>query len=183
MYAPGKLTEFAVVPADVGNNSRIGWRPRGDGDRLWGCDQRRWGNALTWTPSSAFPGSSDRAFIGSNYPGGSAGTANVSLGADQSVNSLYVGYGSVTDTGTLNLAGHKLNVGSQIDLGYNGGSGTIVEGGGSFSTPSLYLYSGNSLALGASDTVASLYLSTSSLLTTAAGGNVAGLVSLDLGTR
>jgi len=125
-----------------------------------------WGSASTWTPSSGFPGSGDNALIGSTYPAGAAATASVTLGGSQSVSSLYLGYGSATSSGTLNLAGNYLNVISGLYLGDSGGSGTIIENGGSFSTPNLYLYSGNSLVLGASDTVtSSVSLSTSSTLT------------------
>ena len=142
-----------------------------------------WGNALTWTPSSAFPGSSDNAYIGSNYPAGATATASVTLGGSQLVNNLYLGYGSPTSSGTLNLAGNYLNVLSSLNLGDGGGSGTIVENGGSFSTPNLYLYSGNSLALGASDTVtSSMNLSMSSQAATTAAGNVSGSVNLYTGS-
>ena len=82
-----------------------------------------WGNALTWTPSSAFPGSSDNAYIGSNYPAGATATASVTLGGSQLVNNLYLGYGSPTSSGTLNLAGNYLNVLSSLNLGDGGGAG------------------------------------------------------------
>ena len=51
-----EASEFVVVPADSGNNSRIGWWPRGDGDRLWGCDQRRLGERLDLDPVVGLPG-------------------------------------------------------------------------------------------------------------------------------
>ena len=88
-----------------------------------------------------------------------------------------------TSSGTLNLAGNYWNVLSSLNLGDGGGSGTIVENGGSFSTPNLYLYSGNSLALGASDTVtSSMNLSMSSQAATTAAGNVSGSVNLYTGS-
>ncbi len=132
-----------------------------------------WGNALTWTPSSGVPAGADNAYIGSTYPAGSAGTAAVTLGAAQSVNNLYVGYGNASMSGTLNLAGNHLSVNSGFNLGQSGGSAAIVHGGGYFTTPSLNVYSGNSLALVASDAVTStVTLSNSSHLTTAATANI-----------
>ncbi len=139
-----------------------------------------WSNALTWTPSSSFPGSGDNAYIGSTYPNGSAGAESVTLGGSQSVNNLDLGFGSATSSGTLNLAGNHLTVNGTFFLGSSGGSGTVIHNGGSFSTPNLSLNSGNSLTLGASDTVTStLTLNGSSQLTTASSGNVTGSVSLE----
>ena len=137
------------------------WRSR--------CYQRPMGQAaVTWTSSSGGPpAGSDNAYIGSPYPAGSAGTATVTLGGGQSVNYLYLGYGTAASNGTLNLAGNHLTVNSILYFGLNGGSGTIVHNGGYFSTPNLNLYNGNSIVLAASDTVTSaLTLSNSSQLTT-----------------
>src|SRR5580658_4355927 len=52
-----------------------------------------WEISSTWYPSGV-PGSSDYAFIGSNEPEtfNSAGTASVTLAANQSVYDVYVGY-------------------------------------------------------------------------------------------
>ena len=76
-----------------------------------------WGNALTWTPSSAFPGSSDNAYIGSNHPAGAVAAASVTLGGSQSVSNLYVGYGAAANSGTLDLAGNHLTVNSGLNFG------------------------------------------------------------------
>jgi len=134
-----------------------------------------WGNAATWT-ASGVPGGSDNAFLGSSYPPGSAAAATVTLDADESIETLFLGNDS---NGTLNLAGHQLTVNSQLILGNNGGSGTIVHNGGSFSTPNLSLYSSNSLVFGIGDTVSSnVTVSGSSLLTTTAAGNVSGYLSV-----
>ena len=145
-----------------------------------------WNNAAIWTssggpgvPSNVGPLEYDNAYIGSNYPGGAAATAYVALGGDQTVYNLYLGYGSGTSSGTLDLAGNQLAVSAGIYLGWNGGSGTIIENGGSFSTPSLSLASSNSLALGAGDAVANnVSLDNASQLTTSAVGNAAGSVSV-----
>ncbi len=72
-----------------------------------------------------------------------------------------------------------MTVNSYLYFGQNGGTGTIVENGGYFTTPNLYLYSGNSLVLGASDTVtSSLNLYNGAQATTTAAGNVSSGVTL-----
>ena len=85
---------------------------------------------------------------------------------------MYLGYGSGTN-GTLDLAGNTLTIGGSLVLGQSSGTGTLVEGGGSFTAANAYVYNGNSLSLGASDAVSFLQLSGSSGTTTATG-NVTG---------
>ena len=127
-----------------------------------------WSNPAIWTPQ-AVPGSSDNAYI---YSTNTGGPAYVALGGNQSVNNLYVGvYG-----GTLDLCGHDLTVNSGLNIQ---GSGTIVENGGSFSTPYLEIDSGNSFALGAGDTVGTLAVNEGSRVTTTASGNVTDEVDVD----
>ena len=140
-----------------------------------------WSHAAIWTPSGV-PGSGDTVVIGGAYLAGSAGTATVTLGSDQSVAQLYLGsyYGSRPGIGALNLAGHQLTLATQLVLGAGGGSGTIVHNGGSFSTPTLDLYTANSLVLAAGDTVSgSLGLYGSSTLTLGAPMNLSGNLDLE----
>jgi fibronectin-binding autotransporter adhesin len=138
-----------------------------------------WEISSTWSPMGV-PGSSDYAFIGSNEPEifNSAGTASVTLAADQEVYDVYVGYftgttGTLSTSGTLDLGGYTLTA-NQISIGQIGASGTIIHDGGSFSTPYLNVYSGNSLALAANDTISTLAtLDLGAQLTTASSGNIA----------
>ena len=81
------------------------------------------------------------------------------------------------------MAGHQLTANGGLAIGYSGGSGTIIDNGGSFSTPNLGVYSSNSLVLGAGDTVTSTQgIYNSSQATTTAAGNVTGNVSLFSGS-
>ena len=140
-----------------------------------------WSNAAIWTPAGGPPGTSDQALVGSTYPGGAAATASVSLGGDQSVNYLYLGYGAAT-SGTLNLAGHALTVNSTIYLGTSGGSAAIVHNGGTFSTYYLNLDAGNSFTFAAGDTSNGLSITDTSQVTTAGVSNVGVSVGVDLGS-
>ena len=142
-------------------------------------------NLPVWISSGGYgsPGSGDNAYIGSTYPTNSWLTASITLAGSQSVNNLYLGYGNVVSSGTLYLDGYKLAVGSGLYFGQSGGSGTIIENGGSFSTPNLTLSSSNSLVLGVGDTVSSsVSLNNGSHLTTTTSASVTGAVSLSTGS-
>ena len=140
-----------------------------------------WTNVAIWNPAGGPPGNGDRAFIGTTYPGG-AGAANVSLGGDQTVDSVFLGYAQGTN-GTLNLAGHALTVNSQIGLGVGGGSAAIVHNGGAFSTTYFNVDSGNSFTFAAGDSSTILGLTDSSLVTTAGTSNVISSASVDYGSK
>ena len=130
-----------------------------------------WNNSSTWTTGTP-PGSSNNVYIGSsNQPSGTAKIATVTLTQAQSAGNVYLGYGSGTN-GTLDLAGNALTITGSLVIGQNGGTGTLNEGGGSFTAASADVYNGNSLNFGASDVVSSLLLSGGSTAMTAATGNI-----------
>ncbi len=115
-------------------------------------------------------GANDYAYIGSiNAEMGAAGSAIVTLSGSQSVDNVVLGYGLGT-SGTLNLAGYPLTVGSTIFLGQSGvGIGVIEHNGGYFNTQYLDIFNGNSLVMAASDSVmANVSLFGGSQLTTGA---------------
>jgi autotransporter-associated beta strand protein len=140
-----------------------------------------WTNPAIWTPAGGPPDIIDDAYIGSNYPGGAAAAANVSLGGNQTVNNVFVGYGAATSSGTLNLAGNALTVDSTFGVGQSGGKGTIVHNGGWFSTPNFNIDGGSSIILTNSDSITSnLNISDTSQVTTASVGNVGNSAAVDL---
>src|SRR5271157_5229513 len=80
-----------------------------------------WNNASIWTAGTV-PGSSNNVYIGSTYPSGAASTATVALTANESAANVYLGNGSGT-SGTLNLGGNTLTIGSDLVIGQSGGTG------------------------------------------------------------
>jgi hypothetical protein len=139
-----------------------------------------WNNAAIWTTGTV-PGASNNVFIGSNYPGGAALSATVTLTQNQSAATLYLGYGAGTN-GTLNLGANNLAA-TTIWIGQGGGTGTITNAGGSFTTQNMYLASGNSYTFGAADQVTSTFeLQNASTATTAAAGNATGYVDVYSGS-
>jgi hypothetical protein len=133
-----------------------------------------WNDPSVWTTDSV-PGSSNSVYIGSNTPPGAAPIATITLTADESADDLYLG-ALLLDNGTLDLGGNTLTISNDLVIGMGGGSGTINEGGGSFTAASMTL-NGNSFTFGASDQVASLAVVGANATTTAAG-NVTGGVSV-----
>jgi fibronectin-binding autotransporter adhesin len=146
-----------------------------------------WENASTWT-GGAVPNSSNNVYIGSTYPAGAAGTATVTLTAAESANNVNVGYGSPTN-GTLDLGGNTLTVTGGLNIGQFGGTGTLNEGGGSFTASNLLIYNNNSLTLGTADVTSTIDIEIGATLTTAAtgnitsGGSVANAATLNLGAN
>ena len=96
-----------------------------------------WETASIWTGGTV-PGSSNNVYNGSTYPSGAAATATVTLTASESANNVYLGNGSGT-SGTLNLGGNTLTIGNDLIIGQNSGTGTLNEGGGSFTATNLYM--------------------------------------------
>ena len=142
-----------------------------------------WNSPSTWTPS-AVPGSSDTAYIGSIYPGGAAATATVMLTQNQQANTVVLGYGAGT-SGTLDLGNFKLTA-NALYLGFNGGTGAVDRGTGSFDVGALRL-SGSTLLMSASDQTRGnlgdgLFLYDGSAVTTAATGNVSNVVRVQSGS-
>jgi hypothetical protein len=131
-----------------------------------------WNNTATWTPSQV-PGSADRAFIGSNFPAGSANAATVTLTANQAVDTVIVGENNGSN-GTLNLGTFTLTIGSELEIGANSGAvGTVTRGaGGSLKAPTVAVFNSNSLSFGAGDVATQLNINTGGAATTAATGNV-----------
>jgi hypothetical protein len=142
-----------------------------------------WISSSTWTPAGV-PSLNDNAYIGSTYPGGSAATATVSLTQDQQANAVLLGYGTGT-SGTLELGNSKLTA-NAVYLGFNGGTGIVTRGTGSFDVGALRL-SGSTLVMSASDKTRGslgdgLFLSYGSSVTTAATGNVSNVVRVQSGS-
>ncbi len=131
-----------------------------------------WSDPTIWTTSTV-PGSSNNVYIGSTYPAGAVSVATVTLSAAQSANNVYLGYTGGT-SGTLDLAGNVLTITASLFDGYYGGTGSVNEGGGSFTAANVYVGNGNSLTFGANDAVSYLQLSGASSAATAATGNVTG---------
>jgi hypothetical protein len=131
-----------------------------------------WNTPAIWTGGTV-PGTSDRVFIGSTSPAGSATTATVTLTQNQSANVVYLGYGNGT-AGTLNLGTSQLTVGT-LFLGYPGlnGVGTIQRGaGGRFTADSAFVFgSGSSLTFGAGDAVSFFQVGEGGTAFTTAAGN------------
>lgn len=140
-----------------------------------------WETPSIWTGGTV-PGASNTVYIGSTVPTGAAATATVTLTANESAQSVFLGYGSGTN-GALDLGSNALTIGSSLELGPLGGVGTIKEGaGGSFTAQSAYVFGGNSLSFGANDAVGYLALSSGSNATTAAAGNVTGSTDVYTGS-
>jgi hypothetical protein len=129
-----------------------------------------WETASIWTTGTV-PNSSNNVYIGSTSPSGAAATATVTLTACEAANNVYLGNGSGTN-GTLDLGGNTLTITSNLVIGQNGGTGTVNEGGGSFTAMNLYVENVNSFTFGANDAVQTLQLSGGSSVTTAAAGNI-----------
>jgi hypothetical protein len=129
-----------------------------------------WETPSVWTTDSV-PDSSNDVYIGSDTPSGAAMSATITLTADESADNLYLGY-DFLDIGTLDLGGNTLTIGNSLEIGLTGGSGTINEGGGSFTAGSMFLESANSYTFGSSDQVASLDVVGASDATTSAVDNV-----------
>jgi hypothetical protein len=139
-----------------------------------------WSNGSTWTTGTV-PGSSNNVFIGSTTPAGAAMTATVTLTQDQSAGNVYLGYGAGT-SGTLDLGGYTLTIGGMLVIGQNGGSGSLVEAGGSFTAPNVDVYSANAVAFGSGDVVSNLTLSGGASATTAGLRNVTGNATVNSGS-
>jgi hypothetical protein len=132
-----------------------------------------WENSSIWTGGTV-PNSSTNVYIGSTYPTGAAGTATVTLTADESADNVYVGYGSPT-TGTLNLGGNTLTITGGLTIGEYGGTGSLVDAGGSFTTPSLSMFiGGTALTFGTADVTGGIDIENGAALTTVATGNITG---------
>ena len=139
-----------------------------------------WNTGSIWTTGTV-PGSSNNVFIGSTVPSGTAATATVTLTQAQSAANVVLGNGNGTN-GTLDLAGNVLTIGGNLNIGQNGGIGTLNEGGGSFTAQSASIGNGSSLAFGANDVVTSLGLAGGASATTAAEGNIASSVTVATGS-
>ena len=133
-----------------------------------------WENAAIWT-SGGVPNSSNSVYIGSVYPvGQAASAATVRLGANESAKNVHLGYGSPTN-GVLDLGGNKLTITGGLDIGEFGGTGSLTEAGGSFTSASLSMFgSGNSLIFGTADVTGGIDIENGATLTTAATGNITG---------
>lgn len=127
-----------------------------------------WSSPGTWT-LNAVPGSSDTAYIGSTLHNGAAASATVILTQNQQALEVYLGYGTGS-SGTLNLGNFNLTA-TNLYLGFNGGTGAISRGTGSFNVRGLRL-SGSSLVMNVSDRTEDLILHDGSSVTTAASANV-----------
>ncbi len=139
-----------------------------------------WNDPTIWTTGTV-PGSSTRVYIGSTTPSGSAATATVSLTQNQSASVVYLGLGSGT-SGTLNLGSNALTISNGLDIGVNGGTGTIQEApGGSFTAGSVVVDGPNTLAFGAHDQTGSLSLSGGATATTA-GQNITSSATIGAGS-
>jgi fibronectin-binding autotransporter adhesin len=114
-----------------------------------------WTTGANWIDTASgtgvAPGVSDTAYIGSNYPSGSAGTATVDLTSAISVSTVYVGYDSGS-SGTLNLnAGSSLAT-TSLNIGLQGATGAINRLGGLLSTQNFDMRSGT-LGIVTGDTI------------------------------
>ena len=144
-----------------------------------------WNDAATWTPATGSPGMGDNAFVGSNTPAGSAGTATVTLTADQSVDSLTLGR-NTGNSGTLDLDSFTLTLSDRLLIGhFLGGTGNLLRTTGHFVTPDLFIDSGSTLTMNANDLVANqLNLQGGAQVTTAAATNLTTRVTvLDAGSQ
>ncbi len=143
-----------------------------------------WSNPANWVPAGGPPGANDGAYIGSNPNNFNEGAAfaSITLSGPQSVYNLALGYGPASG-GTLDLAGYPLTVATTIAMGEFGGAATIVHNGGYFTTAYLSVYSGNSLALAASDSITYIAaVSDGSHLTTASSYNFSTALGLTVDT-
>ena len=130
-----------------------------------------WENPSVWV-GNVVPNSSNNVYIGATDPAGAVTTAAVTLTANESINSVFVGYGTPTN-GTLNLNGHTLTIGGTLTINDFSGTGHLVEGGGSFTAATLAIFDGNSsLTLGTGDVVGNIDIESGATLTTAATGNL-----------
>lgn len=131
-----------------------------------------WSSPSTWTPS-AVPGFGDDAYVGSTSPNGAAATATVALTQNQQANAVVLGFGAGT-FGTLGLGNSKLTA-NALYLGFDGGTGAVTRGTGSFDVGGVRL-STSTLAMSGSDKTQGLLLRDGSSVTTAATGNVSSAV-------
>src|SRR5262249_5151863 len=133
-----------------------------------------WEATSTWT-TGTIPGSSNNVYIGSSVPPaptGTAATATVTLTANESANNVFLGAGT-GGTGTLNLGGNKLTVGTALNIGTTVATGVLNEGGGSFTSGSVDVER-SSLTFGSADVTGSLIVGQGDLggtATTVATGN------------
>ena len=128
-----------------------------------------WNVPSTWK-NGLVPDAAKVANIGT-YSG--ATTATVTLSADQSVASLYLG-AEWTTRGTLDLGDHNLAVGNTLQIGYHnnyGGTGIVKRGAGSLTAHMLAIYWGNDFTFGEHDAVGVLKLKGANA-TTAGSANV-----------
>src|SRR5262252_7382986 len=111
-----------------------------------------WENTSIWTAGTV-PNSINNVYIGAGVPAaptGTAASATVTLTANESANNVFLGDG-FSASGTLNLGGNKLTIGSALDIGGPGGTGVLNEGGGSFTSGSVDVEGGSSLTFGSAD--------------------------------
>ncbi len=138
-----------------------------------------WSSDATWT--NGVPGAKDNAYIGSTYPTGCAQTATVTMSQNTSAGNVDLGYGSGT-TGALDLNGFTLTA-NNLNLGQNGGAGSIQRtGGGTMSILNALNQNSGNLSFAPGDVVNTLYVSNNSTATTAAATNVRYYAFLDPGS-
>ncbi len=136
-----------------------------------------WSDPATWTPGGGPPGAVDDAYIGSNTPTGSAGTATVTLTADTTADQVYVGRGT-GNSGTLDLNGNILFA-DDLLLGTSNATGTLLRNGGHIEvTDRLTVDDGNSFIFDAADTSPDLTLTGGATATTATTTNLSADVNV-----
>jgi len=93
-----------------------------------------WGTAASWTPGGGPPVASDRAFIGTNWVGGSAATATINVTDPRSIKDIFVGGFTGGTLGTLNInGGGSLAVTTDVMLGHSSNAVVSLNTGGTLS--------------------------------------------------